>query len=196
MIKKAIATVLLLIIVFLLPSLLVYLFPYTGLGRIIALPIIVLISINVVIGYYFLVSKNETYKKYPLFSALIALISILLINLVFYPQESRQTILTQTKNYIVTYNNYDGIVFEDIYIPRDNYLYIHQSDSLQRYIAALHKFQDQIPYDSTYSIYLEADRNIIYANEYDPILTSKEEIREKLKTGAEKLFYDILEFRY
>lgn len=196
MIRVFIASSLLTLVAFIFPAILVYLFPYTGLGRIIALPFIIIFSLGVVIGYFYLTKKEEKVKNYPLLSTIVALICIVLINLVLFPQENRPSILTQLNNYINVYQNYDEIIFEDIYIPQNDSRFIHNKDSLQRYVAALHKFQTEIPYDSAYSIYFAEDRFFVNGKEVNPILTSKNDIPIKLKTGAEKVFYDILNFRY
>ena len=175
---------------------LVYLFPFTGLGRIIAIPLAIILTAGIAAAYLYGFKTNKIFKSYPLLIAIPILLIVCFVNLQVYKQEYRPPVLSQLKNYIQVYYNYDQIVFEDIYIPRSNPDYQHQEGYLPRYVAALHKFQDQIPYDSTYSIYLEKDRNIVYANNYDPILTSKKEIKEKLKTGAEKKFYELLEKKY
>lgn len=196
MIKAGIAASIFILSSFLIQIELVYLFPYTGLGRIITIPLAILLTVGIAAFYFFGVLTNKTLKSYPVLTAIPTFFLVCFINLQIYTQEYRPSVVSQIKNYIQVYFNYNEIVFEDIYIPRSNPDYQYQEGYLPRYVAALHKFQDQIPYDSTYSIYLEKDRNITYVSGYNPILTSKNEIKEKLKTGAERIFYELLENKF
>lgn len=180
-----------------LQSLLIYLFPYTGLSRILSVPLCIFLSSFIATAYYFGIKFYTSFQNHSIIlGGFLAFLMIVVLNLHFFPQESRLSTWQKISCYSRVFSNYEGVEYNDIFIPRDNTNYAHEPCEEQKYIAALHKYKDEIPYDGSYSLYLVRETPVSDPSDYDPVLHSPNEIYPKLNTGAEKQFYRILELSY
>lgn len=118
---------------------------------------------------------------------------LVIVTLQTFPQENHPPIPSQLYGFFEVFFKYDEIKYSDIYIPKEFPNFRSHSNLGPKYIAAIHKFQDSIPYDGSYSIYLDEERNISHIYGYDPILRSREEIHTKLQFEIEKVFYGLLD---
>jgi|GEM_PF-2448198 hypothetical protein len=180
------------LISFVIQYLLIYLFPYTGLSRLLAIPFCIFLSAIVAAVYYYGVKFYSTFQDHPNLYGLLTLVLVIFLNIQLYVQEFRPSIWSQIYSYSKVYLNYDTIKYDDLFIPRDRQDYMRTPGELPKYVAALHKFRNKIPYDGSYSIYLVRETPVSDPSDYDPVLYSSEEIYSKLDTGAEKQFYRIL----
>ena len=160
-----------------LQSLLIYLFPYTGLSIILTVPLCILLSSFIAALFGFL-----------------SFLAIVILNIQFFPQESRLSVWQKSACYSTIYMNYENVEYNDIFIPRENLNYIHEPCEAQKYVAALQKYKNNIPYDGSYSLYLVRETPVGDPSDHDPVLHSSTEIYSKLNTGAEKQFFRILEW--
>lgn len=145
--------------------LLIKLFPYTGLGRITALPVIfILNSIIILFGLLLSqrVAKGARFKRWS-----ITLILTILTTIAFYPQEFNPHIGIQSTNAVMAIKDYDQITIEE--------LNVKGNVNNPRYVVALYKFKDQIPLDGTYKVY-QRESSYFYNSE----IRSIDEIGAKL----------------
>ena len=177
-----------------LQSLLIYLFPYTGLSRILSIPLCILLSSFIAAAYYYGVKFYSTFQNYSALFGFISFLVIVVLNIQFFPQESRLSVWQKIACYSTVYVNYENVEYDDIFIPKENLNYAHEPCEAQKYVAALQKYKDKIPYDGSYSLYLVRETPVSDPYDYDPVLHSSTEIYSKLNTGAEKQFFRILEW--
>lgn len=194
--KRAVIVICMIIVSILLQNALLYLFPHTGLERILMVPFCIFISFVIAFTYYFVVNKFLHFRKNENIYGIISLILIAFLNIHLFAQDSQKSVWQHLSCYTQVFIKYSDIEYNDIFIPRENPYFTHDNCEYQKYTAALHKFQDQIPYDGSYSIY-NKQRN--YYNSYgeiDPVLESQEEIYTKLRIGADQVFFKLLTSRY
>ncbi|WP_421774386.1 hypothetical protein [Gracilimonas sp.] len=177
-----------------LQSLLIYLFPYTGLSRILSVPICILLSSFIAAAYYYGVKFYSIIESYSALLGFLSFLVIVILNIQFFPQESSLSVWQKIACYSTVYVNYENVEHDDIFIPRENLNYAHKPCEAQKYVAALQKYKNEIPYDGSYSLYLVRETPVSDPSDYDPVLHSSTEIYSKLNTGAEKQFFRILKW--
>lgn len=169
---------------------LVYLFPYTGIERIVALPAIFFINTTII---FIVMIKSYSLKKHR--RIIIWIFTILLtifLSIAMYPQEHNPHVIKQMGNSISTIKEYDRIseVELDLSSAQNNSSMDNQSVE-DRYVVALYKFKDQIPLDGTYNLYQQESTYF-----YDTTIRSIDEISDKL-IGHHKVIWWYLEaFNY
>lgn len=160
------------------------LFPWVGLKAIIAFPMIYIICLAIIISGVVLTKKIKLQSQIVVWVTIFLLNSLIAAHL--YPQEFRPTVYKQIKFSINVIKNYDRIVKEDIELFRESEYNPYDKsvpDDKERYIAALHKFRNEINRDGSVFIYGEKDK---------PILENTN-IENHLETGQEKLLWWALE---
>lgn len=176
------------VIVALLPTLfmfyiLIVLFPYTGLGRIVALPnIFILNTIIIILGIYITRKLNHRRNNF----AWIAIVLLTVINtVVFYPQESSPSVTKQVLYSVSAINNFDNSPISDLDLPlSDDFDLKGESE---RYVVALYKYRQQIPLDGSFHT---------YGDEYDDTsIRSIEEIPKKLEGHHKVIWWYLHTFR-
>lgn len=171
-------------------------FPYTGLAIMIMLPLSLIATLILISAYYFCVRNISFFQKHSWSIGVLTVLLVSVINIHLFPQEYRPPVWQQLSSYYQTYNQYHQLEYQDIYIPRMFPDFKHSKGKLENYVGALHKYRDNIPYDSTYSIYLSHERPGMKQQGEKDILKSEDDILNKLDTGAERLFYKILNWRF
>ncbi len=169
------------VILALLPTLfmfyiLIVLFPYTGLGRIVALPIIfILNTIIIILGIY--VKHKYNHQRNILAWSTIVLLTII-NSVLFYPQESGPSVTKQVWYSVYAINNFDNSTISDLDLPLSDKSDLNGKP--ERYVVALYKYRQHIPLDGSFQIYRE---------DYDDTsISSIEEIPKKL-VGHHKIIW-------
>ncbi|TCZ79384.1 hypothetical protein E0485_05850 [Paenibacillus albiflavus] len=160
-----------------LPTLLMFyilieLFPYTGLGRIVALPMIFVIN-TVIIACGLAISKKIK-KQYRIVIWTGIIILTISISILSYPQESGPHIVTQTKHAVIAIENYENITKDDLEII-ENSSTKKLVNPDERYVVALYKYKHELPLDGTYKMY---QREPVYF--YDSHIRKIDDIPAKL----------------
>jgi hypothetical protein len=170
-----------------------YLFPFTGFVAIVLIPFIVVVDIAMIlitIRY----TKNTSKLIYAL-TWIVLSVLIFFFTLIFYPQESRPLVIEQIGYSISAIKNYDNSTIDDLNLPFkvENFERYDcpVKDAHERYVVSLFKFRNQIPLDSSFYLYREDKQNII-TSDYEPRITSINEIPVKLRTGQDKMIWWIL----
>jgi hypothetical protein len=194
--KRSIAlltTFILLTFSILLQYFLLELFPFTGLARIVTVPLTIVITLFLIYLFYITYLRDlvNFYLIFPL-----SIILILFIHITLYPQEENKiTLIDHIEGYYFAYSTYDDIEEKALYYPIKLDNWHHNKKIFATYIAALYKYQNKLPLDGNYSIYLRHLRkNIIYVYEQDFFIRNKKDIFNKLDSKAEKTFYEILSY--
>ncbi|WP_053367685.1 hypothetical protein [Bacillus sp. FJAT-27245] len=130
---------------FIMIELLTRLFPYTGLERILAIPLILYINLALVAAAIFLTRKGTSSSRNKLVWPVIILLT-LITTIAFYPQESSPHVAAQIWSSLAALKNYNQIK------PKD----IEKVDE-EAYVVALHKFQKDIPLNGTFYLYGRKD---------------------------------------
>ncbi len=190
--KAFVIAVLMVFLSIILQMLFVYLFPYTGLGRIISIPMSIGLSIVVSIIYFFSIYTIESEKKYPILISIPVLILVIFLNAQLFPQDNGAPITVKLRSYISAYQDYESIKYDDIYLTNDRDNYVLSRDIEARYIAALQKFESEIPRDGSFSLYNFREDSSASPSDKN-ILIEGTDIQTLLKTGAEKEFFKLLE---
>ncbi|MBP1993049.1 hypothetical protein [Paenibacillus eucommiae] len=164
---------------------LIELFPYTGLGRIVALPsIFILNTIIIVLGVYITHRLNRKRLSYTLAWFTILLLTVL-NTIVLYPQEFSPSVSKQVWYSISAIKNFDDSPIKDMKLPIS-----HTNEGAnEKYIVALYKYRLQIPLDGSYFIYREYKSDM---SSNDTAIKTIEDIPTKLK-GHHKLIWWFLE---
>lgn len=145
----------LLFIVLMLPSILlqialIKLFPYTGLGRIISIPVTIFINTMLIIVCVIFTYKYR--KKVLIITTTLFLTLTLTVGL--YPQESGPSIINQSMKAVKAIQDFDYITREDLKTSGN-------SDNPQ-YIVALYKFKDELLSEGVYQLYQK--ENVYFYN--------------------------------
>jgi hypothetical protein len=162
------------------------LFPYTGLGRIVALPTIFMVNSLIIIAALKW-TRNLKFSTSSLVWLAVSILTII-IAIAFYPQEGSPHVVKQVGYSISAIKNYDSIQLSDLEIlisPKDN-----QKGIDEKYVVALYKYRNQIPLDGSFHIYRENKRNI--TSYKDTSIKAINEIPKKLE-GHHKLIWWYLE---
>jgi len=156
-------------LVLMLPSVLllfvlIKLFPYTGLGRIISIPATVLIN-SLFIIICMTLNKIKYGKK--ILNITVVLILTLSLTVGLYPQEFNPPIFVQSIKAVNAIQDLDQITREDLKTngELDN----------PRYVVALYKFKDELLSEGVYQLY---QRENVYFYNYS--INELEEIPSKL----------------
>ncbi|WP_405155918.1 hypothetical protein [Paenibacillus sp. FSL K6-0108] len=166
--------------------LLVQLFPYTSLMRLIMFPLIVMINAGIIFIAGQKTEKKVTHTvKGTLRNALIILLT-LLVTIALYPQASDRHIVVQIKDGILAIRHSEDITPKDLKLNKDQSGKII-GDSNERYVVALYKFRQDIPMDGSFHIYEKAGNRT-----FDPVINNEKQIPEKLM-GFHKLMWWVLE---
>ncbi|WP_379159488.1 hypothetical protein [Paenibacillus sp. sgz5001063] len=128
---------------------LIYLFPYTGLGRIVSIPSTIIINSLVILLCLFISNKVLWIN---ISKTLITNLITIWITIAGYPQESDPPVLVQSKNAIHAIQEIDNITKEDLNV---------NGDVSPRYVVALYKYRDEILSDGTYQLY-QRDNEYFY----------------------------------
>ncbi|WP_256873628.1 hypothetical protein [Paenibacillus kribbensis] len=131
---------------------LITLFPYTGLGRILVLPLVFILNAVLIISVIYLIRKLG-----PLCYTLVLLPFILLSiwnTIYFYPQEFSPSIPKQISYSISAINHYDDLTMVDW--ERYTFTANGNGDS-ERYAAALYKYKHRVPLDGSLYFYNDTD---------------------------------------
>lgn len=129
---------------------LIKLFPYTGLGRILTIP--ATFATNLILIFVCLtIIKKYGYK---VLSVTVTLPLSIGITIALHPQESYPSVYTQSIVAINAISDFDQITIEDLEVNghKDN----------PRYVVALYKFKDQLLSNGTYQLY--QNENVYFYN--------------------------------
>lgn len=162
------------------------LFPFTGFGAIISIPLI-FILIFFILFFTYKLTINASTKSIFIVNIIVGLF-LIFISTAIYPQDGRTSPINQISNSIKAILNYEKSTIADLKLPYEEQDAV---DYEERYIVALYKFQDYIVNDSLYNLYREDKANIIETT-YEPKIKSKNEIFQKLKTGKDKSIWWVL----
>ncbi|MHA6534602.1 hypothetical protein [Paenibacillus sp. BAC0078] len=168
--------ILLLLPTVLLLVLLIYLFPYTGLGRVVSIPVTIFMN-SLVILLCLVITKKVLWIKIS--KILITILITIWITIACYPQEFNPPVLVQSKNAIHAIQEIDNITKED--------LNVNGNVNNPRYVVALYKYRDEILNDGTYQLY-QQDNEYFYDYSIDDV----NEIGSKL-IGYHKVMWWYLE---
>lgn len=151
-----------------LPSILVQyilikLFPYTGLARIVTIPVTIIINSLLIVVCIVVCRKY----RYGILSVAVTLALSIWITIALYPQESDPSVYTQSIVAINAISDFDQITLEDLEVNG------HKNNP--RYVVALYKFKDQLLLKGTYQLYQE--ENVYF---YNYSINNLEEIPSKL----------------
>ncbi|WP_229522420.1 hypothetical protein [Paenibacillus monticola] len=144
--------------------LLIYLFPYTGLGRIISIPSTIIIN-SLIILLCLVITNKVLWIKIS--KILMTIVITIWITIAGYPQEFNQSVLVQSKNAIHAIQAIDNITKED--------LNVDGNVNNPRYVVALYKYRNEILNDGTYQLY---QRDNVYFYNYS--INDVNEISSKL----------------
>lgn len=122
--------------------LLIDLFPYTGLGRIISIPVTVIMNSLIILVCLTTTNKLLWIKITKILTTFFITIWI---TIALYPQEFNPPVLVQSKNAIRAIQEVDNITRED--------LKTNGNVNNPRYVVALYKYRDEILIDGTYQLY-------------------------------------------
>lgn len=118
------------------------LFPHTGLGRILTVPATLLVNLLIAVAVVVI-----PYQK--LWFRILKFISVTVltcwITIAWYPQDSMISIEEQTQEMVRAVQDIDNITRDDL-VDRARF-------EDPRYVVALHKYLDEIPFDGTYQLY-------------------------------------------
>ncbi|RDU37017.1 hypothetical protein DRW41_10005 [Neobacillus piezotolerans] len=126
---------------FILIELLTRLFPYTGLQRILAIPLILYINLALVAAAIFLTRKGTARSVTKLVWPVIILLTFI-TTIAFYPQESSPHVAAQIWSSLTALKNYNELKPEDM-----------EKDDEETYVVALYKFRKEIPLDGDFYLY-------------------------------------------
>lgn len=158
-------------------------FPYTGLGRIVALPFIFILNTCILVSMILVIEKfNIKYKKYVW---IVTIIITVAITIGLHPQEYSGNVYKQLWGISEAVLKYEDYSVDDL----DRPIYNQSSDD-DGYVVALYKFRYQIPLDGTYHVYREYERN--QRSYYDTSIKDIHNIPEKLR-GRHKLIWTLLQ---
>ncbi|UOK42215.1 MULTISPECIES: hypothetical protein [Flavobacterium] len=161
-------------------------FPWTGLAAIIFVPVIYIIGILIIL-LGMRISKNKKFAYFFfIWITIIALNTLLAINM--YPQEFRPSVTNQIKFTFQVVTNFDSITEDDLklcMLDDFNRYDCQIKNSRERYVAALYKYQLNIPRDGN---------NFLYGRTDNPIMKMTD-IKSNLATGQDKLIWWLLEKR-
>lgn len=169
---------------------LVHLFPYTGLERIVALPAIFIINSTII--FIVMVKSNLLKKPGRIITWMLTIFLTMFISIAMYPQEHDPHVFKQIGNSISTIKEYDRISEMELDLSsayKKNS--IHNQSVEDRYVVALYKFKDQIPLDGTYNLY---QRESTYF--FDTTITSIDEIPDKLIGHHKVIWWYLDAFNY
>lgn len=144
--------------------LLLDMFPYTGLGRIISIPATIIIN-SLIIWLYLVLKRRNLWIKY--IGVLFTLLITLLITVIGHPQEFNPSVVNQIQHAIRAIKDIDNVTTED--------LEVSGSRNSAKYVVALFKYKDELLEDGTYQLY---QRDNVYFRNYT--VNDKSEISSKL----------------
>lgn len=155
-------------LILLLPSIvlqyiLIKLFPYTGLERIVTIPATIALNLTF-IAVYFIISTKYGHR---ILNITVTLLLSIVMTIVLYPQDSDPPVYVQSTLAINAISDFDAITLEDLEINTDV--------NNPRYVVALYKFKDQLLSKGTYQLY---QRENVYFYNYS--IHKLEEIPSKL----------------
>ena len=154
--------------------LLIKLFPYTGLGRILTVPGTFIVNIIIVVASMFILYKKVSYH---IIKIIVVVCVTSCITIAFYPQESGTYVTTQVTNAITAITHIDEITRNDLANADSN------NDS--KYVVALYKYRNEIPLDGTYRL---------YNREYSYIIHSLREIPYRLEEYHKVVWWYLTHF--
>ncbi|KOP67335.1 hypothetical protein AMS62_20355 [Bacillus sp. FJAT-18019] len=169
---------------------LVYLFPYTGLERIVALPAIFIINSTII--FIVMAKSNSLKKPKRIITWMLAILLTMFLSIAMYPQEHNPHVFKQIGNSISTLKDYDRISEMELDLSsayKKNS--IHNQSVEDLYVVALYKFKNQIPLDGTYHLY---QRESTYF--FDTTIRSIDEISDKLIGHHKVIWWYLDAFNY
>lgn len=185
---SSVATILITVIMIIL---MVQLFPYTGLGRIITIPMTIVVNLAIIASGIFLT------RKVKLLQFVIIWIVIVIITasntITFHPQEYSPSVYKQIGHSISVIKHYDEIEKSSLYKPIESQDVEKQSldkQTSQEYIVALYKFRDEIPLDDSFVLDESLEKYGV-----DPAIRNIEEISDKLLGHYRILWWYLEKFK-
>jgi hypothetical protein len=142
---------------------LIKLFPYTGLARVMTVPATFVIN-SLLIFACITITKKYGYR---ILSITVTLVLSIGMTIGIHPQESYPSVYTQSIEAINAISDFNQITLEDLEVNghKDN----------PRYVVALYKFKDQLLSKGTYQLYQK--ENVSF---YNYSINDLEEIPSKL----------------
>lgn len=169
---------------------LVYLFPYTGLKRIVALPAILIINSTIIL--IVMVKSSSLKKPIRIITWMLTILLTMFLSIAMYPQEHDPHVFKQMSNSISTIKEYDRISETELDLSRAYKNNVIDNHSVEdRYVVALYKLKDQIPLDGTYQLY---QRESTYY--FDTTITNINEIPDKLIGHHKVIWWYLDTFNY
>lgn len=142
---------------------LIKLFPYTGLARVMTVPATFVIN-SLLIFVCIIITKKYGYR---ILSITVTLVLSIGMTIGIHPQEFYPSVYTQSSEAIKAISDFDQITLED--------LEVNGHKNKPRYVVALYKFKDQLLSKGTYQLYQE--KNVYF---YNYSINDLEEIPSKL----------------
>ncbi len=168
---------------------LITLFPYSGTGYLISIPLSITITSIIIFAYYWLCERIMFVNKFSFIFATICLLFIAFINLEVHVPEGEPSARVQIQEYTRVLFDYNNIDCSELTNPVTTQGRHRMAGGAQRYVGVIHKCRDTINYDGRYAIYNRS-------NSERHILRSPDQIQEKLETPSERYFYSLLEKWY
>jgi hypothetical protein len=170
---------------------LIQLFPYTGLERIVALPLIFCLNATIIFVAITLL-KNSNNLHYKLVLGVIVLLTII-ITVALYPQPGGPSVFKQIANSISAINQYDQITIQGLNLPLEKTYSSHNGDP-ERYVVSLYKYRKDIPLDGSYHIYRENELDELKYWK-DTSITNTDEIPNKLEGHHKVIWWYLKTFK-
>ncbi len=146
--------------------LLIEFFPYTGLGRIVTIPLTFLANI-IIVGISMLITYRK--KWFVITKVSLTVIITIAITISMYPQDSGRSVVQQVRQAAQAIQQIDHL--DRSHLRYDDYH--HEAE----YVVALYKFRNEIPLDGTYYLYDSENENS-YLHDY--AIYHKQDIPKKL----------------
>lgn len=154
---------------------LIKLFPYTGLARVMTVPATLVINSLLIFVCITIIKKY----RYRILSVTVTLALSIGITIGIHPQEYNPSVYTQSIEAINAISDFDKITMED--------LEVNGHKNKPRYVVALYKFKDQLLTKGTYQLYQK--ENVYF---YNYSINNLREIPSKL-IGYHKVMWWYLE---
>ncbi|MCH8556313.1 MAG: hypothetical protein LAT84_00765 [Balneolia bacterium] len=165
---------------------LITLFPYSGTGYLISIPLSITITSVVLFAYYWLNERIHFFSRFNYVFATIALLFIGFINLEVHVPEGEPSARVQVQEFVRVALDYENIQCTELSNPVTTAGQHRMAGGAQRHVAVLHKCQDQIRYDGSFSVYNRT-------NSPRHVVTNANQIQEKLETPSERYFWGFLD---
>jgi len=168
---------------------LISLFPYSGTGFLVAIPLSTIITSMIVFTYYWLTEQVHFLNKHSLYFGTVAILMILYVNLEVHQPEGELSARIQIQHYGIVLLNYNSLECDQLWFMNEPRDWSQIPGKIPAYVGLVHKCKDQIPVDGSFQLY---DR----PNSPAYTIRNVNTIQAKLDSNAERFFYNMLDTIY